>query len=283
MKLVLKLDENGNAVVTDGKIVYVDEDADNKEYPLDPPSMYVKIAELGKENKKHRDAKAEIEAKYLSLADIEDIEEWKKNADKALETVANYNDKDFMEASKVEKLKQDIKDAYEAQLSAKDEKAKLVAKAHADALAGKDGQIRKLMVSNQFTISPHFNGDESITTMPPDAAEALFGSHFKVEEIDGTLQLRAYDGNEEITSQLNPGEPAAFEEAIGIILDKYPNRDYILRAPGGGSGGQGGQGGKGSATDELTKLQVQLDQATKDKKIQTMVALRNQIHKLKQK
>jgi hypothetical protein len=282
MKLVLKLDEDGKPVVVDGKIIYMDEDADNKEYPLDPPSMYAKIAELGTENKKHRTAKTEIEAKYLSLADIEDIEAWKKEADAALETVKSYSEKDFMEAGKVEKLKADIKEAYESQLSAKDEKAKAVAKAHADALLGKDGQIRGLMVSNKFSTSPHFTGDNSITTMPPDVAEAFFGSNFKVEDIDGNLELRAYKGKEEITSQLNPGEPAGFEEAIGIIIEGYPNKDSILRAPGGGSGGGGGQGGDGSPTDKLTKLNAQLEEATKNANTQQMVALKNQIHKLKQ-
>jgi len=282
MKLVLKLDENGKAVVVDGKIIYVDEDADKKEYPLDPISMYSKIATLGQENKKHRDKATEIEAKYLTLAEVEDVEEWKKAADKALETVKNYNDKDFMEADKVEKLKSDIKSAYEAQLTAKDDKAKIVAKANADVLVGKDGQIRQLMVSNRFSISPHFSGDNSITTMPPDVAEAFFGSNFKVEEIDGKLELRAYSGKEELTSQLNPGEPAQFEEAISMIVDKYPNKDSILRAPGGGSGGGGGHGGDGSPTDELTKLNKQLEEAVKSSNTQHMVALKNKIHKLKQ-
>jgi hypothetical protein len=283
MKLVIKLDEDGKAVIVDGKIVYIDEDStDKKEYPLDPPSMYSKIAELGKENKTHRTKATEIEAKYLSLAEIEDIEAWKKEADAALETVKSYSEKDFMEAGKVEKLKADIKEAYESQLSAKDEKAKVVAKANADALAGKDGQIRSLMVSNRFSTSPHFTGDNSITTMPPDVAEAFFGSNFKVEDIDGKLELRAYQGKDEITSQLNPGEPAGFEEAIGIIVDKYPNKDHILRAPGGGSGGGGGQGGDGSPSDKLTKLNEQLKKATEDQNTQQMVALKNQIHKLKQ-
>jgi hypothetical protein len=103
-----------------------------------------------------------------------------------------------------------------------------------------------------------------------------------VEDIDGKLELRAYQGKDEITSQLNPGEPAGFEEAIGIIVDKYPNKDHILRAPGGGSGGGGGQGGDGSPSDKLTKLNEQLKKATEDQNTQQMVALKNQIHKLKQ-
>lgn len=264
MKLVLKVDENGNVVVVDGKIIYVDEDADGKEYPLDPPALYSKVSELGKENKMRREKVTEIEAKYLSLADIEDIEQWKKDAEKAIETVKNYNDKDLIDAGKVEKMKEEMKDAYEAKISALKDKAKVVAQAHADALSGKDREIRTLMISNRFSISPHFNGDESITTMPPDVAEAFFGSNFKVESNEeGEPKLKAYLGGEEIMSLQNPGDPADFEEAISIIIDKYPNKDHILRAPGGGSGGGGGQGGGGSPQDERTKLNKQLEAAQK--------------------
>ena len=282
MKLVLKTDENGNAVVVEGKIIYVDEDNDGKEYPLDPPQLYSKVADLGKENKKRREKIAEVEAKYLAFADIEDVEEWKKSADEAIATVANFNDKDFLEAGKVEKMKSEMKDAYEKQLGQKDEKIKALNTKHAEDLSAKDSQIRTLMVSNRFSTSPYFNGEESVTTMPPDVAEAFFGKHFKVENIDGDLTLRAYFGNDEITSEINPGDPADFEEAIGIIIDKYPNKDHILRAPGGGSGGSGGGGGGSTPTDELKKLKQQLEEAQKGGKFNEAIALKNMIFKLEQ-
>lgn len=281
MKLVLKLDENGNAVVVKGKVVYVDEDDDNKEYPLDPPSMYSKITDLGKENKIHRQKVKELDEKFKAFADIEDLEAWQKEATEAIETVANYNDKDFIEIGKVEKLKGEMKDAYEAKLAAKDTKAATVAQAHADALSKKDASIRKLMISNRFSVSPHFSGEKSITTMPPDVAEAFFGKHFKVEEADsGDLVLRAYMGGEEITSLQNPGEPAGFEESLGIIIDKYPNKANILRAPGGGSGGGGGHGSDLNSTDKLTVLKQQLEDATKAGDMTKSIALKNQIFKL---
>lgn len=287
MKLVLKIDENGKAVIVEGKIVYVDEDSvDKKEYPLDPPSMYNKITDLGAENKKHRDAKTATEAKYLAFADIEDIEEWKKGAEAAIETVANYNDKDLVDAGKVEKMKEEMKDAYEAKLIAAKTKADALAKSTADVVAGKDGEIRTLMVSNRFSVSPHFNGDKSITTMPPDVAEAFFGSNFKVEAgEDGKPSLKSYISGEEVMSLQNPGEPAGFEESISIIIDKYPNKDHILRATAGGSGGGGGQGGEGNPQDELSKLTTQLEAASKPVSeggnISMAITLKNKISKLK--
>jgi len=282
MKLVLKLDEDGKVVTDGNKVIYEDEDADNKEYPLDPPSMYAKIIDLGKENKKHRDKVTAVEAKYLPFADIEDIEVWKKDADKAIDTVANFNDKDFVEAGKVEKVKAEMREAYEAKLTSKDNKAQLVEKAHVDALGLKDKQIRTLMISNRFSVSPHFNGEKSITTMPPDVAESFFGNVFKVKEIDGKLALRAYQNGEELISLQNPGEPADFEEAISMVIDKYPNKDSILRAPGGGSGGSGGGGGDRNDPDELTKLNRQLTKAVEDNNIGLSIAIKNKIFKLKQ-
>jgi len=289
MKLVLKVDEKGNAVIVEGKIVYVDEDsADKKEYPLDPPSMYSKITELGTENKKHRDAKTATEAKFLAFADIEDIEEWKKNAEAAIETVANYNDKDLIDAGKVEKMKEEMKEAYEAKLTAAKTKADALAKSTADVVAGKDTEIRTLMVSNRFSVSPHFTGENSLTTMPPDVAEAFFGSNFKVEAgDDGKPSLKAFMSGEEIMSLQNPGDPAGFEESISIIIDKYPNKDHILRASAGGSGGGGGQGNEGNPQDEMTKLNTQLEKASKPVSeggnMALAISLKNKISKLSKK
>lgn len=284
MKLVLKLDENGNVVVVNGKVIYVDEDADNKEYPLDPPSMYSKIIDLGKENKVHRDKKDELERKLSLFDGIEDIEAWKKESDLARETVKNFSDKDLIDAKKVDEVKAEMKDAYEKKLVAKDNEIKALAQKHAEVLSEKDKNIRHLMISNKFSASPHFSGDESsITTIPPDLAESYFGGNFKVEVINGKPELRAYHNDIEITSQLNPGEPADFEEAISILIDKYPRKNSILRAPGGGSGGGGGGGGDTTPTDALGKLKQQLEQAQKANNFTASIALKNQIAALQKK
>jgi hypothetical protein len=285
MKLVLKLDENGNVVVVNGKVIYVDEDADNKEYPLDPPSMYSKIIDLGKENKVHRDKKDELEKKLSLFDGIEDIEVWKKESDVARETVKNFSDKDLIDAKKVDEVKAEMKDAYEKKLVAKDNEIKALAQKHNDVLSEKDKNIRHLMISNKFSASPHFSGDESsITTIPPDLAESYFGGNFKVEVINGKPELRAYYNDIEITSQLNPGEPADFEEAISILIDKYPRKNSILRAPGGGSGGGGGGGGGDTTpTDAIGKLKQQLVEAQKANNFTASIALKNQIAALQKK
>lgn len=292
MKLVPKLDENGNLVMVEEggirKVVYVDEDDNNKEYPLDPAAMYVKITNLGAENKTHREKAKAAETTLKVFESIEGIDmekpqEWIENASNAIATVKNYEDKDLIEAGKVDEVKQEMRDAYEGKLTAKDEVITSMKATHETDIAGKDGQIRTLMVSNRFNTSKYFTGEKSVTTMPPDVAEAFFGKHFQVETVDGKPVLKAYreDGRTEFMSKLNPGEPADFEEAIGLIIDKYPNKESILRAPEGGSGGQGGQGG-GHQPDELSKLEADLKKAEKDGDAAKMVTIKNAIWKIKQ-
>jgi len=285
MALVLVTDSETNApkMTEDQKIVYYDDqDPDKKELPLDPAAMYVKIGDLGRQNKVDRDKYKNLRDTYADFKDIENISEWKENADKALATVENFNDKDWMKADKVEKLKADMKDSYDAKLSAKDAILADTLKSHANELAGKDGQIRTLMVSNKFASSPYFIGEKKKTILNPDIAESYFGKHFKVEDDDGESVLRAYHANgEPIISKVNPGEPAGFNEAMGIILDEYPGRDEIMTAPGSGSGGQGGKGNAGDG-DDLTSLKQQHKKALENGQTQLAITLKNKIFTLEQ-
>lgn len=293
MKLVVKLDENGNVVMVadgkdKGKIVYTDSDDEDKEYLLDPATMYTKIINLGAENKTHRDnAKTAKEAlkpfEGVEGLDLENPSEWIESATTALATVKNYDDKQLVDAGKVDEVKKEMREAYEAQLANKDEALRLVTEKHTGELGNKDTQIRTLMVSNRFSTSPYFTGKDSTTLFPPDAAEALFGKHFSVEDKDGKLTLKATMDDSEIMSQRNPGDPAGFEEAIGIILEKYPNKDNIMRASQGGSGGQGGGDGNQNPTDELSKLKAQFSEAEKAGNAQLMITLKNNITKLQAK
>lgn len=283
MPLVLKLDDKGQPIITDDKkIMYVDDDG--KDLPLDPAGMYDKITSLGVQNKKDRTKYTELRDTYAGFKDIEDISEWKEKADAALVSVENFNDKDWMKVDKVDKLKSDMKDSYELKLTGKDAVLADTLKTHATDISGKDGQIRKLMVSNKFAGSPHFIGDSRITTLPPDIGEAYFGKHYKVEvDEQGESVLRSYYTNgDPILSKVNPGEPADFEESMGFIIEQYPGKDSILSSTSGGSGGQGGQGNQNPAT-ELEDLKTQHGEAQKAGNTQLMISLKNQIFALQQK
>ena len=94
--------------------------------------------------------------------------------------------------------------------------------------------------------------------IPADMVESRFGSSFKLEG-DSVI---AYDksGNK-IFSASNPGEPAGFDEALGILVEHYPYKDQILKgtgASGGGSnGGNGNTGGKTISRAQFESLSPQ--------------------------
>ena len=280
----LKLDPETNApIINDGKILYVD--PDGNDLPLDPPAMYQKIGELGKLNKKDREKYQEMRDRFAPLAEIEDIADWKTKAEKAMEAVQNFNDKDWMAASKVEALKNDMRESYEAKLKVKDGVLTDVQKQYEEKLNKKDGQIRILMVSSKFSSSPYFTGPEPKTNLRPDIAESHFGKHFKVELDEKTQEavLRAYYSNgDPIISKINPGEPADFDEAMGMIIDKYPGKDAILKASGGGSGGSGGKGTDDSTPNKLEDLKIRHKAAVENHRTTEAVALKNQIFELEQ-
>lgn len=281
-KLKVSDDDAKTPVFQDGKPVYLD--PDGKEVALDPISMYSKIIELGKEAKTHRES-SEGHVKTLKLFEgIEDLADWKTKADEAITTVENFNDKDWMKAEKVDKLKADMKSAYDEQVTQVKQSFVVKETEYQDTVSKKDAQIRQLMVSNQFASSPFFSGTDPKTNLPPEIAETYFGKHFKVEEKDGALQLVAYNHNgEPFYSRENPGEVAGFHESMSFIFDAYPGKEQLLRSGKGGSGAGGGQGGGGGGdTDDLDKLRKQYAQAQKDGNHKLMIGLKNQIFALEQ-
>lgn len=226
MALKLKMDSEGHAVLKEGKPVYID-DTDDKELVFDPESLMSKISTLNSESKTHRLKAKELEDRLALFGDAEpeDVEAF-------LETLEDLGGPEGIEALKkkgavdVEAIKKQIVEAYEGKLSEKDK-----------ALLEKDGTIYKLMVSSQFGTSK-FASEKLI--LPPDIAEATFGKHFKIE--DG--KVVAYLGEDKILSRENPGEPANFDEALSVIVDKYPMKDRILKGTqASGSGKQNDAGG----------------------------------------
>lgn len=277
--------EGGVPELKDGVPVYID--PDGKEVALDAPVMHGKILDLNKESKKHREA-AEAAQETLSLFEgIEDISGWKKNADQALEHVANFNDQDWLKADKVEKLKSEMKEAHAEQLDGakrvyqeKEEEYKLI-------ISKKDGQIRKLLISNRFATSPLFSGSEPKTTLPPELAEAYFGRHFKIEEKDGELAIVGYDnhGDPIISHQGDRvGEIADFDEAMEVVFEAYPGKDRLLRSTSGsGAGGGGGRGEEEGIPAEIKKLEAEYAKAKEAGDARKMVSLNNRLSEARRK
>lgn len=232
----LKLDENGHAVLSDGKPVYVD--ASGKEIAFDVVATSQSLTALRGEAMRHRQEKEAAEKALKAFEGIEDP----AAARKALETVSNLDAKRLIDAGEVEKVKTEISKAYDAKLAE--------ASSAAEALRN---ELYREKVGGAFSRSKFISEN---LVLPADIAETYFGRHFKIE--DGKTVAYDHQGNR-IYSKGNPSEFAPFEEAIEALVNQYPRKDSILKAtvsPGGGApaGGGGGSGQKTMKSSEFNAL-----------------------------
>ncbi len=240
----LKFNEDGSAAVVDGKPVYVYDDG--KEVPFDADATVRRIANLTEEKERHYN---NVTALKESLSKFEAIPD-PEAALEALKTVANFKDKDLVDAKEVDALKANLSKMFE------EERTKLTTTFNSQkeeleqAVVGRDGVIRSLMIGGKFASSPWFSGEKPKTILPPDIAAEHFGKNFKVEGEGGDVRVVGYLNGDKILSRERVGEPAGFEESLSVIINAYSQKDRILRESAGGAGGSGntGSGGKNTIT-----------------------------------
>ena len=269
----LKLDEQGVVVLQDGKPVFSD---NGKDIVVDVPSLFTKITDLNNESAGRRRELSTMKEKFSALNDVEDVNDFIKNATTAIETVKNMDDVKRLDAAKVEEFKAETKKAYEDKVEAQNKIWTEKVSGLEGAVNSKQDVIYDLMVKSQFASSPFFSGEDKSTNLIPEIAESYFGKHFKVEENDnGKLIVAGYksDGTR-IFSRSNPGEPAGFDESLADIIGEYPHRDAIMR---GGHGGSGGNGNSGSSGDKVSDLQKQYTAAMKDKNVSLAMVIKRKI------
>ena len=228
----LKLDDKGNVVLTDGKPVYVHDDG--KEIPFDAPAALQKISQLNGEAKGHRERAEAAETKLKTFEGITDP----AAALKALQTVGNLDAKKLVDAGEVEKVRAEatkaLKDQYEPKITA-------LTKERDDA----QHALHSELIGGAFARSPLIVGDKATLAIPADLVQAKFGGNFKVE---GGKPV-GYENGQPIYSRTHPGEVAGFDEALSLLIEKYPGRDAILKSSGAqGGGARGGGSGTGSKT-----------------------------------
>lgn len=223
----LKLDEQGHVVVQDGKPVYVHDDG--KEVAFDAPGTVTTITRLNAEAKTHREGK---EAAEKSLKAFEGIEDGPA-ALKALQVVANLDQKKLVDAGEIDRVKAEISKAFQGQLDEATTKA-----------SGLEKQLYDEMIGGNFSRSTLIGEKLAI---PADMVQARFGQNFKIE--DGKPVAYDQQGNK-IYSRARPGEVANFDEALESLVEQYPYRDHILKASPANGGGsqQSGPGANGKKT-----------------------------------
>lgn len=218
----LKLDENGNVVLQDGKPVYVHDDG--RELPFDAPATVATIKRLNGESQSHRERAEAAETKAKAYEGIDDP----VAAKKALETIKNFDDKKLVDAGDVERIKTEA-------IKATEDKYKPVIDER-DRLAG---ELRKEKIGGSFARSKFVSEN---LTIPPDFVEARFGSHFELE--NGKVVAKFPNG-EKIFSRVNAGELADFDEALSELVGQYSQKDQILKGTSGSGGGASGGGNNG--------------------------------------
>ena len=295
MEMILKVDDNQQAVLSDGKPVYVIKDGDKEEeFVADVPSMYGKTIELKGENKNLRTKAKETNGKlgtFTTLFDgIEDVAEWKTGADKALTTVKNLDDKQLVDAGKVEQIKSELQSAHDTNMTNAKTKFDEQLGLAQTTIGEKDQTIRRLTVGAQFATDPHFTGKDPKTNVQPSMAESYWGHLFTVDEkkLDANGKPKVIGHHpitgDEILSRKpdTVGEIAEFGEAMEVIIETSPLKTAITETRQGGSGAGGGQGAGGAGGDEIAKLQAEREEAMKAGDGRRAIALKNQIFKLQQ-
>lgn len=221
----LKLDESGHVVVQDGKPVYVGDDG--RETAYDGPAMHATISRLNREAQSHREGKEAAEAALKAFEGLDPAQ-----AKKAIEIASNLDQSKLIDAGKVEEIKA-------AAIKSVEEKYKPIVEAH-------EKTQRELYAER---MGAKFQGSKFIqerTILPPDIAQATFGSHFELK--DGRVIAKDPSGNP-IYSDAKPGELADFDEAIEKLVSGYAHRDRILKGTGhSGSGAGAVDGGAGTRT-----------------------------------
>jgi hypothetical protein len=219
-----KMDNDDHIVMQDGNPVFVH--PDEKETAFDAEKSLAKIVELNSEAASRRRELREVEEKFKPFGEIEDPTEWLESAHTALETVKNFDDKKLIDAGEVERVKNEVTKVMQEKLEEVKEK-----------LDAKDATLQREMIGGRFARSKYITEKLAI---PQDMVESRFGGNFKIE--DGVVVAYDHVGNK-IYSREDPVDPAGFDEALEILVDNYPHKDYILKATDAkGSGAPHGDG-----------------------------------------
>ena len=226
MKLkIVEVDGKQYAEVLDGKPVFTGDDG--KDIAFDAVGTRDTITRLNAEAKSHRTRAEAAESAVSAFEGIGDP----AAARKALETIANLDQKRLVDAGQVEQANAERDKAWQARLDEVSGKAQTY-----------EQQLYAEKIGGSFARSKYIADKLAV---PVDMVQATFGQNLKVEE----GKVVAYDAQgQKIFSRSRPGELADFDEAIETLVSQYPHRDHILKSSNANGGGaQGGDGGNSGA------------------------------------
>jgi len=224
LKLTLKKDDEDNLVLSEtGYPIWVDQDGEERMYDVEKLLKEKQAAnsESAGRRKRIEDLESqihELQGKYEGI----DVDEAKR----ALDTLQNIDQQKLMDTEGVESVKRQMKEAFETEKTKERDTWEKQVKEREEALNLKTNQIRNLLVRNAFTSSEFLREK---TLLIPEMAYSYFGNYFEVKEINGVPTAIGRMNGEDILSKRNPGEIADPEEAIEIIIDRFPAKERILK------------------------------------------------------
>lgn len=273
-----KLVEGGKGIAMNDKgfPVIVDTQKDNEEIPLDAIHLYGKVPDLTNQLKQAKENHTALQTKYKGFDGIEDPAKFLDEANKAIETLKNIDEKKLVDAGKVEELKRQAQEALQAQMEIikKDLQGKI------DERDGKindlTGRINNMMIGDKFNNSKF--AKEKIV-QPITLVRKYFGDRFKVETEESSGEMRVVaqypDGNK-VYSKVRIGELADFEEALQLLVEIDPEKDSFLAGAGGAGTGADKNRGPGNKS-EIEQMKEQYQKARKDGNTQLAISLKNRL------
>ena len=265
-----KIEQEGVVVgiATNEKGLPIMVDDEGVETGIDAIHLLGKVPALQEEAKGHRLKAKEIQDEFdvfkTKFVGIEDP----AKALEALIRVQDIEGQNLIDANDAETLRKQLQAAHDDEVSG----IKKTYDTKMDELNGiigvQQSDIFDALVLQKFNNSPWFSGEIPKTHLFPEVAKDHFGRHFKVEKnSNGKSTVVGYNiggenDGQKIFSIERPGEIAGFDEAIGIIIGKHPQRSVLMKASfGGGAGGSENPGG----LPKLEKLRRELVEAKKSR------------------
>lgn len=196
--------------------------ADGREMSVDQTT----ISRLNGEAKAHRERAEAAEASLKAFEGISDP----AAARAALETVSKLDQKQLIDAGKVDEVKQQITQQYETKLTDVQKQ-----------LDTANERYSNTMLDSAFKTSTFLQDNVAV---PADLIQAALKGRFKV---DGDRVVPLDSSGNPLPSSKRIGETADFDEALASFIESRPDRDLLLKAPDQrGSGNNGGGGNRGT-------------------------------------
>jgi hypothetical protein len=247
-------------------LVFDDQEDEPRNFPLDAIHLYSKVPTLQAEAKKYRESRDQLQSKLGMLGDDVDPEDLAvklkvlgeygditpQKAKEAQELLNNLKDVDEKNAIQIEKVKAGVAESYESKIRDIDAQNQQRFSSYESDINRKDAAIRNLLIKGAFDRNEFI---KERTVLTPDIAYDSFGKFFTVEEGDEGLSVHAVDrSGEKIFSKAKPGEYAAPDEAIELIISDYPQKDNIIRTTSGGSNAGGNASGGHGNRQKMAEL-----------------------------